>query len=164
MKDASPRKALGGDDMPRIRRDGDISGDVTPTGAKRRGRPPKPKLNGSGGPDEVDELLDYEHPPEPAATAIALEDNPEAEHLYQDVKAMELEAMQDPDPEDVLGQAPLEEDIEELIPPARSPSDPFHEVGDDAALAVPEEAVAALRRSRMPRQASDEEMALEEEE
>src|SRR5512133_1954237 len=37
---------------------------------------------------------------EPAATAIAMKDSPEGETLYQEIKDLEFEAQQNPDPED----------------------------------------------------------------
>src|SRR5947209_1580169 len=61
---------------------------------------------------EIDgEFLPPGIPEEPAATAIALSDSPEGEHLYQDIKAMEREAIINPDPEDALLQVSLPNEV-----------------------------------------------------
>jgi RNA polymerase primary sigma factor len=76
---------------------------ASPGTGRKRGRPPKVRedLN------PQDELairseFGYVSREEPAATAIALQDSPEGERLYRDLKAMESESIQDPDPEDAL--------------------------------------------------------------
>jgi RNA polymerase primary sigma factor len=57
---------------------------------------------------------------EPAATAIAMKDSPEGEALYQEIKDMEFEAQQNPDPEDEaialatatdLSQLPIDDSV-----------------------------------------------------
>lgn len=47
--------------------------------------------------------------PEPAATAKAIADSPEGEKLYQDIKAMEHESLENPDAEDIVLEMPAEE-------------------------------------------------------
>jgi RNA polymerase primary sigma factor len=59
--------------------------------------------NGSAGFPDASDVGKHT---EPAATLIARQESPEGEHLYQDLKAMELEATQHPDPGDLLLQAP----------------------------------------------------------
>lgn len=56
----------------------------------------------------------YVPPMEPAATAIALEESAEGEKLYQDLKTMELEALENPDAEDALLEIAPVPDIESL--------------------------------------------------
>ncbi|HYO49717.1 MAG TPA: sigma-70 family RNA polymerase sigma factor [Chloroflexia bacterium] len=77
-------------------------------------------VNGTASDPELDAERGLVAPPEPAATAIAMSDSPEGEKLYRDIKTMEFEAMQDPDPEDVaLHDLPADDDIEAL--PIASP-------------------------------------------
>ncbi len=52
--------------------------------------------------------------PEPAATAKAIADSPEGEELYQDIKVMEHESLENPDMEDVLLEMSSAEDVEAL--------------------------------------------------
>lgn len=68
---------------------------------------------GAAGSDPLEDALNFESGPEPAATVSAMQDSPEGEHLYREIKSMEFEAMQDPDPEDTIVQTPLA-DIEEV--------------------------------------------------
>lgn len=61
-----------------------------------------PTMNG-----DVEDLLfgpvpGYMPPAEPAATAIAMRDSAEGEALYHDLKEMEFEAIEHPDPEDAV--------------------------------------------------------------
>jgi RNA polymerase primary sigma factor len=51
---------------------------------------------------------------EPAATLRALQDSPEGEELYQDIKAMENEALEHPDVEDVMLELAEPADVEAL--------------------------------------------------
>ena len=52
--------------------------------------------------------------PEPAATAKAIADSPEGEALYQDIKEMEHESLENPEIEDVLLEMPAAEEVEAL--------------------------------------------------
>lgn len=67
----------------------------------------------SPSPEEagLDPALDFKPLPEPAASAKAMADSPEGEQLYRDLKSMEYEALQHPDPEDVLAQGSLVEEL-----------------------------------------------------
>jgi RNA polymerase primary sigma factor len=51
---------------------------------------------------------------EPAATAQAMKDSPEGEHLYREIKEMEMEALSNPDPEDAPVELAIAEDLAEL--------------------------------------------------
>jgi RNA polymerase primary sigma factor len=51
---------------------------------------------------------------EPAATAQAMKDSPEGEHLYREIKEMEMEALSSPDPEDAPVELAMAEDMAEL--------------------------------------------------
>ena len=51
---------------------------------------------------------------EPAATAQAMKDSPEGEHLYREIKEMEMEALSSPDPEDAPVELAMAEDLAEL--------------------------------------------------
>jgi RNA polymerase primary sigma factor len=82
---------------------------TTGTG-RRRGRSSE-KLTTTGGAMGA-ETQEGDYPPEPAATAIAMAANPEGEKLYQEIKKMELEALEHPDPEDLIELPP--EDVIEL--------------------------------------------------
>jgi len=69
--------------------------------------------------DPLEDAIDFESGPEPAATVKAMQDSPEGEHLYREIKSMEFESMQDPDPEDTVVQTPLaeiEEEVHQLLP------------------------------------------------
>jgi RNA polymerase primary sigma factor len=78
-----------------------------------------PRENGAMDPME-DELLDkarnYVPLAEPAATALALQESREGEKLYQGLKSMEVEALADPDPEDVELTEVLGADEVEALP------------------------------------------------
>src|SRR5438270_5159328 len=69
---------------------------------------------------DLDPALNYQPLPEPAASAKAIAESPEGDHLYQDIKSMEYEALQQPDPDDVLVQTSITEeipgDMEALLP------------------------------------------------
>src|SRR4051794_16272542 len=73
---------------------------------------------GFAGSDPLEDALDFQSGPEPAATVRAMQDSPEGEHLYREIKSMELESMQDPDPEDTIVQTPLAdiEDVPDILP------------------------------------------------
>jgi RNA polymerase primary sigma factor len=73
---------------------------------------------GVAGSDPLEDALTFESGPEPAATVRAMHDSPEGEHLYREIKSMEFEAMQDPDPEDTVVQTPLAdiEDVPDILP------------------------------------------------
>lgn len=61
-------------------------------------------------------IEEYSYVPgiEPAATATAMEDSPEGEALYQELKEMEMEALQDPDPIDgKIALAAANEELED---------------------------------------------------
>ena len=53
---------------------------------------------------DLDPALDVEPLPEPAGSALAMAESPEGEHLYREIKTMEYEALQHPDPEDLLAR------------------------------------------------------------
>ncbi len=63
---------------------------------------------------DIDIARDYVPALEPAGTAIATSESPEGEKLYRDIKEMEVEALQDPDPEDALLGIAAAEDINAL--------------------------------------------------
>ncbi|MEA2575338.1 MAG: polymerase primary sigma factor [Chloroflexia bacterium] len=58
----------------------------------------------------------YEPPAEPAATAIAMQESPEGEKLYRDLKQMEIESIEAPDAEDSLLDAAVATDAIETLP------------------------------------------------
>lgn len=58
--------------------------------------------------------MNYDSGPEPASTAKALQASAEGEHLYQDIKKMEIESLSDPDPEDAGVQGALPEEVGEI--------------------------------------------------
>jgi RNA polymerase primary sigma factor len=60
-----------------------------------------------------------------------MQDSPEGEHLYREIKSMEFEAMQDPDPEDTVVQTPLAdiEDVPDML--SIRPGSVKHAVDDD---------------------------------
>lgn len=71
--------------------------------------------------EEVAELMfgaapGYEPPPEPAATAIAMQESPEGEKLYRDIKKMEIESIEDPDAEDSLLDAAIATGAVDTLP------------------------------------------------
>jgi RNA polymerase primary sigma factor len=107
----------------------------------------------------LDAALDYMPPAEPAATLIARSEDPEGEHLYQDIKAMEYESIQDPDPADVVVQAALDdaspEDALALLP-MQSDLVPFKD--DDESPSAGSGSTSAVRGPRRaPRSIDDEE-------
>src|SRR5690349_131082 len=89
--------------------------DQAPNGALSQGQGSLVSPNGAT--DPLADALSFLSGPEPAATERALRDSSEGEHLYRDIKNMEFEAMQHPDPEDTIVQTPLA-DIEAEIDPA----------------------------------------------
>jgi RNA polymerase primary sigma factor len=95
--------------------------------------------------------LSPDEPLEPAATEVAMSESAEGERLYQGIKAMELEAITDPDPEDAFLQSTLVGEVDPLLPVA---SNTFKLVGDDQAALPNPTAFAATRRSRGSRPAS----------
>ena len=57
----------------------------------------------------------YTPPAEPAATAIAMQESPEGEKLYRELKQMEIESIEEPDAEDsLLDMAIASDDLHEL--------------------------------------------------
>ena len=75
--------------------------------------------------DEVtDRARNYTPLDEPAATARAIEESPEGEALYREMKVMEMEAIANPDPEDgeLLELPPEEADALRIAKPTRNPS------------------------------------------
>jgi len=74
------------------------------------------QINNRSGSAGFPDALEVEEAPEPAATLIAREESPEGEQLYRDLKAMEFESMQHPDPEDILLQAPVPDKVHDLMP------------------------------------------------
>lgn len=106
--------------------------------------------------DPLEGALEYEAGPEPASTERALADNPEAEHLYQSIKSLELESMQDPDQQDTVAQTPLADleahigSVSDLLPVGKAPRD-LHRQDDE------EDIPRASRGARISRQATDEE-------
>jgi RNA polymerase primary sigma factor len=97
---------------------------------------------------ELDPALDYEPLPEPAGSALAMAESPEGEHLYREIKNMEYESLQHPDPEDMLGQQPLGSDapgeVPDLLP---IPDRPLKIRPDDEEPAVPVQGSTALRQN-----------------
>ncbi|MFL5731872.1 MAG: RNA polymerase sigma factor RpoD/SigA [Chloroflexia bacterium] len=112
---------------------------------------------------DLDPTLVYEPLPEPAGSAVAMAESPEGEHLYREIKNMEYEALQNPDPQDILTQTPLGDDappdIPELLPIADPPLniDP----GEDEASSEPVGSAAARNglavRHLVPAREEDEE-------
>lgn len=120
-------------------------GTIGTNGTRRRGRPPKNQ--------PPDPSLTWVSGPEPAATENALADSPEGEHLYRDIKRMEMESMANPDPEDLAVEAAVAEiDEAEHILATRDPGLPVPVETEEVNFAP------ATRGARMPRQATDEEM------
>ena len=78
-------------------------------------------VNGTAEDTLLDQVRDFIPPAEPAATAIALSESKEGEKLYQSIKAMENEALADPDPEDALVNVALPDEVDELLPIAPKP-------------------------------------------
>jgi len=73
---------------------------------------------------DEDFAMNYNSGPEPAATAEALKASAEGEHLYQELKKMEVESLVDPDPEDAAVQGALPDevpDVDLLLPLAEEP-------------------------------------------
>jgi DNA-directed RNA polymerase sigma subunit (sigma70/sigma32) len=71
--------------------------------------------------DEVADVLfgpapGYEPPAEPAATAIAMQESPEGEKLYREIKQMEIDSIEDPDAEDSLLDAAIATSAIETLP------------------------------------------------
>ena len=58
----------------------------------------------------------YEPPAEPAATAIAMQESPEGEKLYRDLKQMEIDSIENPDAEDSLLDAAIATDAIDTLP------------------------------------------------
>src|SRR5688500_13631987 len=96
-------------------------------------------VNGTLEDEVLDRVRNYVPLTEPAATALAMQESPEGEALYRDLKGMEMEAMADPDPEDAgLLDLPPEDEIEALpiAPPVRNHSRKQNP-GDDQDEVVP---------------------------
>lgn len=100
-----------------------------------------PTMNGDVADLMFGHVPGYTPPAEPAATAIALEESAEGEALYQDLKKMEIEAIESPDPEDaMLDMAGADEvaatAIAEPILPAsvRLPSEEFSDNASDTVI------------------------------
>jgi RNA polymerase primary sigma factor len=138
--------------MPRRPR-ADTSDTAARANGAKRGRKPQNKTNLKPEGADLDEALDYTPLAEPTATAVAMQNSPEGERLYQDLKEMEMESIQDPDPEDVLVQAAIEPDpdvVDDLLtPPTRTVSLKADDDSHDGA-------VVSARRGREPRQITDE--------
>src|SRR5438105_14351140 len=105
--------------MPRRPRHSPESSELAPEGVMRNGTAAEGKREDQSSGihfDRSDEeyAMDYTSGSEPAATARAMTDSPEGEHLFSDIKKMEYEAMQEPDPVDTLAQTPLAEEIAEV--------------------------------------------------
>jgi RNA polymerase primary sigma factor len=100
------------------------------------------------------EYLSADAPLEPAATEAALADSAEGEHLYQDIKAMELEAITDPDPEDALVQSVISDEVDAVDPQMVVAPDPLKLVGDDSAALPNMAARAVTRRAAQSRSSS----------
>jgi RNA polymerase primary sigma factor len=132
--------------MPRRAKNNDeASVDETPkeqaSGAKStsRGKGARAAGNGNGSTqrakinDEVADVLfgpapGYEPPAEPAATAIAMQESPEGEKLYRDIKQMELESIEHPDVEDSLLDAAIATDGVETLPIEDPAGGPAHTI------------------------------------
>src|SRR5687768_8965564 len=72
-------------------------------------------INGTLEDEVLDRARNYVPLAEPAATALAMQESPEGEALYQDLKGMEMESLANPDPEDgALLELPPEDEIEAL--------------------------------------------------
>jgi RNA polymerase primary sigma factor len=119
--------------MPRRAKNNDeASVDETPeeqaSGAKSSGRSKGARATNANGSsqrakinDEVAEVMfgpapGYEPPAEPAATAIAMQESPEGEKLYREIKQMEIDSIEDPDAEDSLLDAAIATGAIEALP------------------------------------------------
>ncbi|HEX8221627.1 MAG TPA: sigma-70 family RNA polymerase sigma factor [Chloroflexia bacterium] len=119
--------------MPRRAKNNDeASVDETPkeqaSGAKSSGRSKGARAtNGNGSSQRAkinDEVADvmfgpapgFEPPAEPAATAIAMQESPEGEKLYREIKQMEIDSIEDPDAEDSLLDAAIATSAIEALP------------------------------------------------
>ena len=104
---------------------------------------------------------------EPAATAKAMADSPEGEALYQDLKVMEHESLENPDLDDVLLEMAAGEEVEAL--PITSTIEPIAKAakeGDGDLVPtpkVPTRPVAQASRRR-PLSLDDDDMEEDEEE
>ena len=107
-------------------------------------------VNGTLDDEVLDRARNYVPLSEPAATAIALQESPEGEALYRDLKALEMESLADPDPEDAsLADMPSVGEVEALpiasVLPA--PTQRIKRVdGDEEAVPVPVPTRPASRR------------------
>ena len=149
--------------MPRQTNNRRAESELRTNGAKRgRGRPRKNGTEVEQDDTRLDPALDFSQLPEPAATRVALSESPEGEHLYRELKEMEMEAMQDPDPEDLLVQSPLadaEAEADELAPVV---SDGLKLVPDDDDASLPIPAAISAYRGRAPRSIEPEDEEEEE--
>jgi RNA polymerase primary sigma factor len=96
---------------------------------------------------ELDPALDYEPLPEPAGSAVAMADSPEGEHLYREIKNMEYESLQHPDPEDLLVQQPLAGDMPGEVPELLPIDRPLNIRPDDEDPPLPEQGSTARRHN-----------------
>jgi RNA polymerase primary sigma factor len=115
-----PRKARTGKDSA-VRVEGPGSNTNDTPGNKRDSAAAKPARQAKGKGERLTteeqgwlETLGYVPMAEPAATAQAMKDSPEGEHLYREIKEMEMEALSRPDPEDAPVELAMAEDMAEL--------------------------------------------------
>jgi RNA polymerase primary sigma factor len=115
-----PRKARTGKDSA-VRVEGPGSNTNDTPGNKRDSATTKPARQAKGKGERLTteeqgwlETLGYVPMAEPAATAQAMKDSPEGEHLYREIKEMEMEALSRPDPEDAPVELAMAEDMAEL--------------------------------------------------
>jgi len=133
---------------------------------RRRGRPRKEVTNNTHTPEPVDlgPDIDYIPLPEPAGTLVAMTDSPEGERLFRELKEMEMEAIQDPDPEDLLIQSAMGEEVSDdaadLIPGANNGR--RLKAGDDEEHTAGSARLQASPRERAPRTIDHEDEEEEE--
>lgn len=136
------------------------SENVTIGGVQSTGTPPAQGMgNGDGTNPEINEVVadlmfgpapGYTPPAEPAATAKAQQEDPEGEHLYRELKRMELESIENPDLEDTLLDAAVAaEGLDVAAPPieGRTPLTPAISVARTAGRPAPRVSARAGRAS-----------------
>jgi DNA-directed RNA polymerase sigma subunit (sigma70/sigma32) len=125
-------------------------------------------VNGTLEDELLDRARDYVPLAEPAATAFALGESVEGEHLYQDLKAMEMESMADPDPQDAALQDLPAPDEMEALPiatngPVRGTNGKRLVDEEDEAVPVPARPSGRKRTSYALSDDEDEEPEIDEE-
>lgn len=92
--------------------------------ARDQGRMPANLLHMTGGERALIEKYSYVPEEEPAATEQAQQDSPEGERLYQEIKGLERESAENPDPEDALLNVRAADETDTRKRPVLSVNDP----------------------------------------